>query len=83
MPMKPLTRFQKFFFLIWIPCIITGNIFLIKESGFTISIWYQIILALSTLIFSYASWIDRNLTRFLINVSLCLTISTSILIYYI
>lgn len=81
--MKTLSRFQKLFFLIWIPCIITGNIFLIKEDGFTISIWYQIILALSTLIFSYANWKNRNLTRFLINVSVCLTISTSILIYYI
>lgn len=81
--MKTLSQFQKLFFLIWIPCIIIGNIFLIKEDGFTITIWYQIILALSTLIFSYASWKDRNLTRFIINVSVCLTVSTSILIYYI
>lgn len=81
--MKPLSGFQKLFFLIWMPCLILGNIFLIKEDGFTISIWYQIIFALSTLIFSYASWKDRNLTRFLINVSVFLTISTSILIYYI
>lgn len=81
--MTTLTQNQKLFFSIWIPSIIIGIIFLIKEDGFKISIWYQTIFALSTLIFSYANWKNKNLARFIITASVCLTVSTSILIYFI